>query len=968
MRLASLGIALCALLILIPPALAQQQPPNEKLNITAKQVYTWFSGRTAIVQLEGGVEIETDRATLKSDSAVLWLSPIPGALLDEQRVEVVLVGDASIVQPNVTRTGDRLFVTAAVRGAIRMSAPQRMARDRSDSEIFLIASAIRTARTTPTATPGPGIEPRREWNSPSVPAQSAPPAAPVLRPAQPVSFLAKHVDGIHTADGKYALVLRGGVTLIQHRPGGDMIELYADNAVVFTQIKELSDLEKSEEFKKVEDAVAAAYLEGDVRIIFTPGRGGQPEQRMRAQRVYYEFGTDRAILTDAVIHTTDPTKGIPVFVRAQTVRQLAMGEYSTDKVQLSTSSFATPTYSINADRAYVRQVDTGDPEAGHRTTFNASNVTLNMWGAPVFWLPVAGGSMTDHSRTLRNLQIGDEQHFGPYVQTEWGLFETFGKAPPKDLDITYRADYYGDRGPATGVDAKYAGGFVSELTGQPWNFDGDLKSFLVNDRGMDNLGGSRPEVEPENELRGRIVWEHQHFFPNDWQAQLRAGYTSDPTFLPSWFRDEFNDGQEQELALYIKKQRDSEAFTLLGSWQPNTFVTTADQMQEQTQVERLPEIGYHRIGDSLADDRISSFTDATIAGLRFDNSRATLAEQGFPAGMSPGIPSIGQTGMPDETTYRLDVRQQFDYPVTASRFRVVPYVFGRYTGYSDSPDGQNINRLFVGGGIRMTTAFWKVNDQAKSDLFDIHRVRHVIEPELNLFTSAQSADQQELFHYDSQIDEINDVSAAQIALRQRWQTKRGGPGRWRNVDFLSLNVEGNFFLNQPPADVLNPTGFRGLFFPTAPETSVPRNSVNADSTWRVSDTTAILADMSMNLDQVNLATGAIGLAVSRGDRVSYFLGLRYIDELDSSIETASMNYRISTKYDVALSQSYNFGQSDQVSYGANLIRRFDRFFVSFKFYYDQTNDQSGFAINLFSNDIGHAISTDPVRTVFGNPE
>ena len=71
------------------------------------------------------------------------------------------------------------------------------------------------------------------------------------------------------------------------------------------------------------------------------------------------------------------------------------------------------------------------------------------------------------------------------------------------------------------------------------------------------------------------------------------------------------------------------------------------------------------------------------------------------------------------------------------------------------------------------------------------------------------------------IDAINDISAAQIALRQRWQTKRGGPGRWRSVDFFTFNVEGNFFANQPDDDELAPTRFRGLFFDSLPEASIP---------------------------------------------------------------------------------------------------------------------------------------------------
>jgi len=44
---------------------------------------------------------------------------------------------------------------------------------------------------------------------------------------------------------------------------------------------------------------------------------------MRAQRVYYEFDTDRAVMTDVLFHTVDLKKQIPLFMRASKLRQLS---------------------------------------------------------------------------------------------------------------------------------------------------------------------------------------------------------------------------------------------------------------------------------------------------------------------------------------------------------------------------------------------------------------------------------------------------------------------------------------------------------------------------------------------------------------------------------------------------------------------------------------------------------------------
>src|SRR6185436_20012000 len=145
---------------------------------------------------------------------------------------------------------------------------------------------------------------------------------------------------------------------------------------------------------------------------------------------------------------------------------------------------------------------------------------------------------------------------------------------------------------------------------------------------------------------------------------------------------------------------------------------------------------------------------------------------------------------------------------------------------------------------------------------------------------------------------VFDVSAVLLALRQRWQTKRGGPGNWRSVDFFALNVELNAFSNAPDGDDFRPAGFRGLFFNSAPEVSLPRTSINSDALWRISDTTVLLGDIEHNLEEEQLATASVGVAVQRDDRVQYSAGVRYIGDINSTIASFLMNYQISTKYSV----------------------------------------------------------------------
>jgi lipopolysaccharide assembly outer membrane protein LptD (OstA) len=249
----------------------------------------------------------------------------------------------------------------------------------------------------------------------------------------------------------------------------------------------------------------------------------------------------------------------------------------------------------------------------------------------------------------------------------------------------------------------------------------------------------------------------------------------------------------------------------------------------------------------------------------------------------------------------------------------------------------------------------------------------VIEPEVNVFTSAQTLGREHLLQYDEPIDEINDITAIQVALHQRWQTKRGGPGRWRSVDFFSLNVEANFFNNAPPDSELSPVAFRGLYFSSLPEASVPRNSVNADATWRVSDSTAILADSQYNIDQRTLSTASIGLAVSRDERLSYFVGVRYVDsgefapvsaggdlipkDLHSVVVTGAVNYQITPKYTIGARQSFDFGADQRVLSNYSIIRHFDRWYASITFRVDYIGEDSGVFFNVWPEGLGTASSS-----------
>jgi len=161
-------------------------------------------------------------------------------------------------------------------------------------------------------------------------------------------------------------------------------------------------------------------------------------------------------------------------------------------------------------------------------------------------MPAMAGNVVEKS-PLRHAELSHARGFGSGIATEWGVFETLGLLAPKSLDMSYHLDYYGKRGPAGGLEGKYKGGFVTETTLQPWTYEGEFTSYLALDHGKDDFGKKRVDIEPDNELRGRVFWQHQSFLPNDWQVQFTAGYISDRNFMEEWFNRDFRVDQRAAL-------------------------------------------------------------------------------------------------------------------------------------------------------------------------------------------------------------------------------------------------------------------------------------------------------------------------------------------------------------------------------------------------------------------------------------
>ncbi len=126
----------------------------------------------------------------------------------------------------------------------------------------------------------------------------------------------------------------------------------------------------------------------------------------------------------------------------------------------------------------------------------------------------------------------------------------------------------------------------------------------------------------------------------------------------------------------------------------------------------------------------------------------------------------------------------------------------------------------------------------------------------------------------------------------------------------------------------------------------------------------MLADARYNIDETKLATAAVGVLVRRDVVQSYYIGNRYIADLNSNITTVQGNYQISPKYTITFSQSFDFGLGKDVSESFSLVRNFDRFVMVLSASHDQIGNQTGFSFNIYPMGFGQGLNSAAIQGPF----
>ena len=448
------------------------------------------------------------------------------------------------------------------------------------------------------------------------------------------------------------------------------------------------------------------------------------------------------------------TGNTPVYVAGEDLSGNTTNHtYTTQHAFVTTDDIADPAYKVRASRITV---------VPHKYV-EMWNAVVLLDNVPVFYFPYYHRSLEAHANHF-DFRPGYRSLYGAYLMGNytWYLGDT--------ADGKLHADTYMRRGEGLGPD-------VNLHLGR-WG-DGTIKYYYIQDR-RSNIGtNSLPFFGniPDNRQRFYLGWQATPM--TNLNVKALVNYQSDPLVLHDFFQGDYTANPQPNTFVEANKYWDNWSLDGLATPRVNSFFS---------QIEREPDVKLTGFSQQLFGTPIYYDSESSIGWYR-----------SYMANMTNGFYPMTNGFYVDSAT-RADTYHQLTVPWTFFNFlNVTPRVGGRLTYYS-MRGGTNFNNLSAQGetyrevfntGIGASfkaTALW---DGAKSSLFDVDGLRHIIEPSVNyVFVPDPSTPPNQLPQFDSElpalliapvnfpdynsIDSIDTMNVIRFGLRNVLQTKRNG--------------------------------------------------------------------------------------------------------------------------------------------------------------------------------------------------
>ena len=136
------------------------------------------------------------------------------------------------------------------------------------------------------------------------------------------------------------------------------MELQADNAVIFYGKKQFQVEDKTRSGGVfASGSIDAIYLNGNIVITEGP-------RTIRAEESFYDFRKRQALMVKAVMRNFDIERGLPIYLRAERLRQVSEDLFQAEEITLTTSEFYLPQVSSTAAKMVLTDTTAIDARTG----------------------------------------------------------------------------------------------------------------------------------------------------------------------------------------------------------------------------------------------------------------------------------------------------------------------------------------------------------------------------------------------------------------------------------------------------------------------------------------------------------------------------------------------------------------------------------------------------------------------------
>jgi hypothetical protein len=375
-------------------------------------------------------------------------------------------------------------------------------------------------------------------------------------------------------------------------------------------------------------------------------------------------------------------------------------------------------------------------------------------------------------------------------------------------------------------------------------------------------------------------------------------------------------------------------------------------------VDKSPELGYYQYGSSIFRDAINWTSEIKFIRERMvfqsgtpkntgSRRNAFLLPDGTAIGSNDAIEGVlTSRGLSEGYQSRFVARQEFTMPLKFGNIQFTPFASMQMNWRLDdetSETNQNNDYWYRTIGFRATTQFNRIYNNIDNDLLDLHRLRHVIEPYLTVWNGESDIDTSTIQQYDASLDNLSTGTATWVGIKNKLQTWRGGPGRWYQVDWLTIDTALLFASSDTTTRYDTPQ-----FFNWRPGYSSLHDAAIVSGKWQYSDSIAFIGNGTWELDGRTLARGSIGAELDHGRDVRTYIEYRELGNTKDQFLSVGMSYQLSKRYSFNFSPTWNFLTDDLQSLVFTATRHYPDFNLTAQIVQNQIIDETtyGFGFRL----------------------